>query len=185
MLSMEEMQALRTTERRHMIGVKNAFAAGLALPPNSATDTTPFLLACTDYLEFILGRFHAQGRANTGRLRPLVGDNQDELQILTDIETMLGKSEREISKLMAAASRFGQDPAAEQNAFVDAGRHYVDFYHSVFAQRKDPAQQIIAKHFSDEDYWRLTNDFTDQSIDTERRLYARVKESAPPGVELD
>lgn len=185
MITMEEMQTLRQTERRHMIGVKNAFAAGLDGAAQESKPLFPFYKACIDYLKFSLGRFHAQGRGNTDRLRPLVGDNPNDLKIVSDIQSMLDKSETEIAALSDAMDRFEEDQNSGQSAFQDAGARYISFYGSTFVRRKDPAQHIIARHFSDEEYWRLTNDFTKTSIETEQRLYDAVKTAAPTGISLD
>ena len=67
-----------------MIRVKNALAAGLGAAPPDAD----FLLACTDYLGYIIGRFTAQGRANVERLGPRVAAAGDEegARIVADIE---------------------------------------------------------------------------------------------------
>jgi len=185
MISMQEMQALRQIERRHMIGVKNAFAAGLDLSSKGKTPTFAFYKACIDYLTFILGRFNAQGRGNTDRLRPLVSDSPDDLKIVDDIDAMLDKSEKEIVLLSNAMDTYARHQESGQGAFEEAGRHYIAFYGSTFVRRKDPAQHIIARHFSDEEYWRLTNDFTPESITTEQRLFAAVAQTAPKGVSAE
>ncbi len=168
-----------------MIAVKNAFAAGLEQAGKGQEPPFAFYAACVDYLVFSLGRFHAQGRANTRRLRPLVGDAAEDLAVLEDVEAMLAQSEDQIARLQAAMARYARDPEKGRQAFEEAGRAYIAFYGTHFARRKDPAQQIIAKHFTDEEYWRLTNDFTPQSIATEKRLYAAVKAAAPRGISLD
>ncbi len=168
-----------------MIGVKNAFAAGLEAPVPQGASLFPFYKACIDYLKFSLERFHGQGRANTVRLKPLVIDAPDDLKIVSDIEAMLGKSEKEIAALSAAMDLFEDNQDAGLSAFEEAGNRYIAFYGSTFVRRKDPAQHIIARHFSDEEYWRLTNDFTPTSIETEQRLYEAVEKAAPAGVSLD
>ena len=98
---------------------------------------------------------------------------------------MLDKSEQEIALLSDAMDRFEQEQLNRHSAFQDASARYITFYASTFVKQKDPAQHIIAKHFSDEEYWRLTDDFTPTSIATEKRLYDAVKELAPAGVSLE
>ena len=93
----------RHTERRHMIRVKNALAAGLALTPAPVE----FLLACTDYLGYIVGRFTAQGRANVDRLAPRMAAAGDEegARVVADIERTLGETEAAVADLLAGAGR--------------------------------------------------------------------------------
>jgi len=168
-----------------MIGVKNAFATGLDLSSHGKTPPFAFYKACIDYLKFSLGRFHTQGRGNTGRLRPLVSDIPGDLKIVNDIDAMLDKSEKEITILSSAMERYARAQDTGQSAFEEAGRRYIAFYGSTFVRRKDPAQHIIARHFDDEEYWRLTDDFTKTSIATEQRLFNAVMSAAPEGVSAE
>lgn len=172
----------RHTERRHMIRVKNALAAGLELTPARAD----FLLACTDYLGYIVGRFTAQGRANVERLGPRVAAAGDEggARIVADIARTLGETESALAGLLAGAEACRDQPEDGLPQLLAAGRRFVAFYDAVLASRKDPAQQIIDRHFSSAEYWALTNDVTSESVATEEALFQRVARLAPTGIQL-
>jgi len=170
----------RHTERRHMIRVKNALAAGLVIAPQSAD----FLLACTDYLGSIIGRFTAQGRANLERLGPRVtaaGDGEG-ARVVADIARTLGETESALAGLLAGADACRDQPEDGLPQLLAAGHRFVAFYDAVLASRKDPAQQIIDRHFSSAEYWALTNDVTPLSVQTEKTLFDRVARLAPAGL---
>jgi hypothetical protein len=172
----------RHTERRHMIGVKNALAVGLEATPPEAD----FLLACADYLGYIVGRFTAQGRANLQRLGPRVaaaGDGEG-ARVVADIASTLGATESALAGLLAGAEACRDRPEDGLPQLHAAARRFVAFYDAVLAARKDPAQHLIDRHFSSAVYWALTNDVTGESVATEAALFQRVARLAPPGVQL-
>jgi len=164
-----------------MIRVKNALAAGLA-----AAADAEFILACTDYLGYIVGRFTAQGRANVARLGPRVAAAGDEEggRVVADIARTLGETEAALRDLLdgATACRQGRDDGLP--ALLASARRFVAFYDAVLASRKDPAQQIIDRYFSSAEYWALTNDVTRESVQEEDLLFRRVAGCAPAGVDL-
>ena len=163
-----------------MIRVKNALAADLALTPPD----TDFLLACTDYLGYIIGRFTAQGRANVERLGPRVAAAGDEegARVVADIARTLGETESALAGLLAGADACRDQPEAGLPVLMAAGRRFVTFYDAVLASRKDPAQQIIDRHFSSAEYWALTNDVTGESAATGAALFEFVARLAPAGI---
>jgi hypothetical protein len=178
----DEIRHHRHTERRHMIRVKNALAAGL----NREQPNADFLLACTDYLGYIIGRFTAQGRANLERLGPRVAAAGDEegARVVADIARTLGETEAALKDLLGGAEAFRKGAADDLPELLAAGRRFVAFYDAVLASRKDPAQKIIDKYFSSVEYWALTNDVTSESIAVEGQLFQRVARRAPAGVEV-
>lgn len=163
-----------------MIRVKQALAAGLDLAPANPE----FLLACTDYLGYIIGRFTAQGRANLERLGPRVAAARDEegARVVADIARTLGETGSALAGLLAGAEAYRDQPEDGLPELLAAGRRFVAFYDAVLASRKDPAQQIIDRYFSSAEYWALTNDVTADSIQTEMALFSSVTRQAPAGV---
>lgn len=163
-----------------MIRVKNALAAGLALTPPDAD----FLLACADYLGWIVGRFTAQGRANLERLGPRVAAAGDEegARVIADIALTLGQTEGALAGLLAGAEACRNGPEDGLPELLAAGHRFVAFYDAVLASRKDPAQQVIDRHFSSAEYWALTNDVTSESVATEGALFERVARLAPADI---
>ncbi|MDP2326024.1 MAG: hypothetical protein Q8N51_18635 [Gammaproteobacteria bacterium] len=172
----------RRTERRHMIAVKDALAAGLGSSPANPE----FVLACVDYLGYIVGRFNAQGNANLKCLLPRVvaKHNDDDRRIVADIAATIHATEAELGLLLAAATKFRQDRESSVSDLLQAGHGFVSFYNSILASRKNPAQDIISRYFDDAEYWALTNDVTPASIEAESSLFLRVTGLAPPGVEF-
>lgn len=165
----------RNTERRHMIAVKDALAAGLQASRGSPEP----ILACVDYLGYVMGRFNEQGRANLERLRPRVaaaGNREDE-RIMADIAATIGRTEAELGQLLAAAAAFRDGPEDGLTALSQAADAFIVFYNSILALRKNPAQEIIGRYFDDAEYWALTDDVTPVSIETEKNLFARVVQS--------
>ncbi len=165
-----------------MIRVKKALAAGLALPSPEAD----FLLACTDYLGYIIGRFTAQGRGNVERLGPRVAAAGDEegARVVADIAQTLGETEVALADLLAGAEACRAQPEDGLPQLLAAGHRFVAFYEAVLASRKDPAQQVIDRHFSSAEYWALTNDVTAESVQAEKALFGRVARLAPAGVDV-
>jgi hypothetical protein len=176
----DDIRDHRHTERRHMIRVKNALAAGLVLGPAKPD----FLLACADYLGYIIGRFTAQGRANVERLGPRVAaaGAEEGARVVADIARTLGETESALAGLLAGADACRDQPEDGLPQLVAAGHRFVAFYDAVLASRKDPAQQIIDRHFSSAEYWELTNDVTGESVATETALFQRVAQLAPAGI---
>ena len=178
----DDIREHRHTERRHMIRVKSALAAGL----EAAAPDADFLLACADYLGYIIGRFTAQGRANVERLGPRIAEAGDEEggRIVADIARTLGETESALAGLLAGADACRDQPEQGLPQLQAAGRRFIAFYDAVLASRKDPAQQIIDKYFSSAEYWALTNDATPESVATEAALFQRVSRLAPPGLQV-
>jgi hypothetical protein len=169
----------RRTERRHMIAVKDALAAGLHASPANPES----LLACVDYLGYIIGRFNAQGRANIARLLPRVATarNDEDRRIVADIAATISTTETELGLLLAAAAAFRREPERRMPDLLKAGHRFVVYYNTVLATRKNPAQEIIGRYFDDAEYWALTDDVTPASIEAERSLVLRVTVQPPPG----
>ena len=168
-----------------MIIAKEALSAGLNLIDRDPS-SQKFLAASVSYLEYIIGRFIAQGRNNLVHLgQRILADNEDDQRIRRDIERTLEDTETRLDALVVSAARYctGSVPGTKQ--FVQAANEFINFYNNVLAQRKNPAQEIIQKYFSDNEYWQMTDDVTEESIATEQRLFDAVREDAPDGVDFD
>ena len=173
MLSKDDIQRFRTIERRHMIRVKGALAAALARPVADPA----VLRGCVDYLEFIVGRFVAQGRGNVQRLRAAIPPSDTaSCGVVKDIEQTLATTRAQLEQLVAAR---------DTDHLADACHTFVEFYDGTLARRKNPAQDIVDRYIDAETYWRETNDVTDESIATERTLFQHLAELAPELVQPD
>lgn len=163
-----------------MIRVKEALQAALDGP----ADHHALALACVRHLAFIVGRFMAQGQLNIRHLEPRIAAARDRQgrQVIDDIARTLAACGAEFGRLQEAAERCGGPDARVTATFATAARRFVAFYDSTLAGRKDPAQQIIRQYFSDEEYWALTDDITDDVIRNEQQLFARVVELAPSAI---
>ena len=183
MNTQEEIQHYRNTERRHMISAKNALQSGVDTLAGGHNDTD-FVLACVDYLDYIIGRFVEQGRGNTARLRQIVpADDAEDQQTLTDIESTLARTRTELDALIAARDEFRSNDS-DIESLTGACQNFLSFYNGTLAQRKDPAQTIVQKHIDPETYWQQTNDVTSESIETEQSLFARLTQLAPDGISV-
>lgn len=163
-----------------MIRAKNALAAGLDLvPPDPA-----FLLACADYLGWVVGRFIAQGRANVERLQPRVMAARDEegRRTIADIAATLDRTEAALGDLVAGAEAWRSGATNGLASLLASGRRFAAFYNAVLASRKDPAQQVIDRHFGQAEYWELTDDVTPGSVADEADLFARLVRLAPASI---
>jgi hypothetical protein len=157
-----------------MIAVKDSLAAGLKAAPVNPEH----VLACVDYLGYVIGRFNVQGRANVERLLPRIAAarNDDDARIVADISATIAKTEAELGRLLAAAAAFRND---RENGLADllwAGKVFVAFYDAVLSARKNAAQDIIGRYFDDAEYWALTDDVTPASIQTESTLFLRTEQ---------
>jgi len=183
MTDQDDIRRFRTLERRHMIRVKDALASGLARLAADGSGDNRFVVACVEYLEFIVGRFVSQGRGTIDRLRAAIPVTDAEgLAVLGDIERTLAATRQQLGRLAAARASAGPD---DGHALVDAARGFLAFYGGTLAQRKDPAQAIVDRYIDAEDYWRETNDVTADTFDTERKLFHRLTELAPDIVQPD
>lgn len=184
MKSVQEIQYHRNTERRHMIAAKNALLAGVADLADHNGNNADFVLACVDYLDYIIGRFVEQGRGNTALLRAVVPeDDAQDQRTLADIEGTLTRTADQLAALKSATARYREDPA-DIESFAGACGAFLDFYDGVLARRKDPAQSIIQKHIDKDTYWERTDDVTTDSINTEKAMFAQIRELAPDGLQL-
>lgn len=185
MNAQEEIQHYRNTERRHMIAAKDALQHGASRLTNGSSSDADFVLACVNYLEFIIGRFVQQGVANTARLREVVPDDDAEDQrILSDVEDTLDQTHMQIGLLVSASRQFRSADIGIDRLKNDCEK-FLDYYNSVLAQRKNPAQEIIQKHIDADTYWQQTNDVTADSIETEQALFEKIRELAPDGLQID
>lgn len=185
MISREDIQHYRNTERRHMIAAKNALQNGLEQLDDGGSVDVDFVLACVQYLDYIIGRFVEQGRGNTSRLREFVpADDAADQRILGDIESTLALTTDQLAALRLATARF-REGLAEIEKFRGACDEFLNFYNSVLAQRKDPAKSIIQKYIDPDTYWARTNDVTPESIKTEQALFVTIRKRAPDGFQID
>lgn len=181
----EEIEHYRTLERRHMIRAKDALAARLERLRAGESGDMEFVLACVAYLEFIVGRFVAQGRGNVVRLRAVIPDTDAAgRRTVDDIERTLGATRDQLDRLVAARDAAARG-VTELDGFVAACREFVDFYDGTLARRKNPAQDIVDKYIDADTYWRQTDDVTPESIQTERALFHRLTALAPDLVQPD
>ena len=183
MTDQTRLQQYRNIERRHMIRAKDALSRGIGLIARGEHCDTAFVVACIDYLEYIISRFLEQGRASTQPLRQAVpGSEAEDHKLIDDIESTLAKTGTTLGTLIAARN---QTLAGSENIelLTNACEHFLGFYNRELSRRKDPAQAIIQKHFSTETYWQQTDDVSAQSIATERKLYQQLFDLAPPGAQ--
>jgi hypothetical protein len=174
------------TERSHMAAVRGACAAALGRPPGDPPDIE-FLLACAEYLVFIVGRFNAQDQAHCNLLRPrLPADAARDRATLDDLGLTLGAS-REALAALAAALRIRRDlqsaTAADDAAFVAALRGYLAFYSNVLASRRHALRHLFEAHYDVAD-WRAASAVDADAILEERTRFARVAGLLPDGVAL-
>jgi hypothetical protein len=175
----EEIQHYRNTERRHMIAAKDALQQGAPRLAGGNAHDVDFVLACVNYLDYIMSRFVQQGHANTARLRELVpADDADDQRILADIESTLDQTGKRLEVLRSASGQF-QSGGTVPEEFQGACGEFLDFYNRVLARRKDPAQAIIQKHIDSDNYWQQTNDVSVESIETEQKLFKKIKQLSP------
>lgn len=168
-----------------MIAAKNALQNGVTRIEAGEQRGVDFVLACVDYLDFIISRFVEQGRGNAARLREVVPeDDAEDRRTLADIENTLARTGDELAALNTAARRFRAD-GSDFKGLTDACDKFLGFYNSVLARRKDPAQAIIQKHIDADRYWQQTNDVTADSIETEQALFAKIRQLAPDGLRID
>ena len=184
MNTQEEIQYYRNTERRHMIEVKDALGHGVPRLAEGDTQDLEFVLACVEYLGYILNRFVRQGHANMARLREVVPDDDaDDQRILADIEDTLDDTYKQIESLISVTGEF-QSGDIDLDKFKDACEHFLNYYNTVLAQRKNPAQEIIQKHIDENTYWQNTNDVTDEGIETEQAMFGKIKRLTPTGLQF-
>lgn len=168
-----------------MIAAKNALGDGLDLDATRGDDLQDFYRACVDYLAMSLDRFHAQGLKNFDHLRPLVPESDAESrEALADLEATIAASRHEIGRLTRAMDVFLAEGPSGRETFERAARGFVAFYDSTLAKQKNPAQAIIERYVPRDQYWRLTDDFTREVIETEARLFRRIEQTAPDGVSV-
>ena len=181
----EEIQHYRNTERRHMITAKDALRHGVSSLVDGNSNDVEFVLACLHYLDYIMSRFVQQGRENTGRLREIVPeDDEEDQRTLADIENTLARTGEQLDQLKSARKQFQSDEI-DIGAFGSICEEFLNFYNDVLARRKDPAQSIIQKHIDADTYWQQTDDVTAESIETEQQLFGKIKQLAPDELQFE
>lgn len=111
-------------------------------------------------------------RANILRLQRVVrSDDLQSQRTIDDISGTLERTRQELNRLVEARGHY-REKAAKSLELFNACSRFIEFYDKVLASRKDPAQAIIEKYFDPDEYWRQTDDVTEQSIEKERELFA-------------
>lgn len=182
---MNELEFIRqqvSTERSHMAAVRSACAAALAQQADAGRDAD-FLLACVDYLVFIVGRFNSQDQAHCDRLRARVpAADVRSHAVIDDLAQTLAASRKAIEAL-AVAGRARASGSGDELALVAALRSYLSFYASVLASRRHVIQHLFEVHYGIAD-WRATSAVDADAILEERARYGRVAERLPDGIVL-
>jgi hypothetical protein len=170
-------------ERRRQIQVRKAFDAGLALGDSTAPTLTPFYLSCADYIIASMDRLHAQDQLIHDLLAARIpADEADAHERLATLNERQRQSRKLVASFQSAAEGLRRKGNAGTGAFLDAARQFSAEFKSLLAPRRNPFFRHTDALFGDDDWARIAG-VTDQSLETEERLFSAVQRTAPTGID--
>ncbi len=168
------------TERMRMAQVRKAFGQALEAGDDQGSDLKPFYIACTRYLEMALNRLHAQDQRIIDKLSARVAaDDHDAHQLLSGFDQSLRSSRAALSELLQALTRYEGDAASSQRDYEHAALRFMDVFLNILAARRHSSQHLEEEHFDLAD-WKEVAGVTQTSLATERELFQRACQTAPP-----
>lgn len=182
---MDETLQQVSIERAHMAATHQALDRVLQRAKKDGRPFPDFYRSCAEYLEFIMGRFHAQDQGHLDDVKPLVPKEEVESwKLLNEVEAAFKKGKGEVAKLIAAMQRFqdqGPDGCAE---FEEVARAYADFFKQQTAKLKHSIRYLMAEHLTPEQF-RANSNVTEESIRKEKELFAKLESSMPEGMKVE
>lgn len=182
---MDETLQQVSIERAHMSATHQALYRVLQRAKEEGHPFPDFYRSCVSYLEFIMGRFHAQDIAHLDYVKPLVPKEEvDSWKLMNEVGDAFIKGKGQVAKLVAAMQRFqeqGPDGCAE---FEEVARVYADFFKQQTAKLKHSIRYLMAEHLPPEQF-RANSNVTEESIRQEKELFAKVEESMPEGMKVE
>ncbi|MDH3509254.1 MAG: hypothetical protein OER85_00195 [Gammaproteobacteria bacterium] len=180
---MSNTRAAIGLERRRQIQIRKAFEAGLALQDADRADLTEFYLACGAYIVFSMDRLHYQDQVIHDLLAERIpaddAEAHDRLAVLNERQD---KSREMVETFRQAIEVLNQTGLDGRAVFESAAHTFTAAFTSLMAPRKNPFQAHTDNLFADED-WELVAGVTDESTETENKLYKAVQASAPAGID--
>lgn len=177
-------RAFLGVERRRQMQVRGALNAALAKPDLNDTTLAPFLLACAEYLIVSLQRLDFQDMAISDRLIGRVPKDNREVH-----DGLAALSDRQ-AKARAATDGFAKEVQAFKSGkstapqFVGSVRAFAALIQVMMQPRRNPYEKYTNELFTDAD-WVAIGNVTPQVIAAETHMFARVRETAPPGIDPD
>lgn len=175
---MNEIQIIRdqlTRERQHSGAVANACAEALVHAEASAvTHDSPlwkFRQACVDYLVRVLAWFEERDQRLTDLAHGRSGREDPRRGALEEALARPGRSREALERLAGACAHASGWP------------EFAQFFNGMWSTRREALDALLAADARVAD-WRAVGGIDAESIFEERQIYARVKESLPPGVTL-
>lgn len=181
---METARAEIARERRRMVQVRQAFAAGLD-GRIAGHDRSPagFYLACADYLGFSMGRLFTQDQFIHDLLAERIpaGDVEAHRQLAV-LNEQQRQGREQLSALGRAADFLRQAGGGALPAFESAAREFTASFNSSMPAKRNPFFRYTDELFTDADWVRIAGT-TPASVAEEERLFAAVRDLAPAGVD--
>jgi hypothetical protein len=165
-------------ERRRQMQVRAALMAGL-----KSNATAIFLHACAEYLVDSLTRLDAQDMGISDRLKARVPRSEIEVHAgLAALDERQARARAATADFSRAVAAYRGGGAAE--TFHASVRGFANLIQSMMAPRRNPYERFTDALFTADD-WAAIADATPHAVAEEARLFARVKELAPPGADPD
>ncbi len=182
---MDETLQQVSLERAHMSATHQTLDRVLQRAKKEGRPFPDFYGACVDYLEFIMGRFHAQDQGHLDDVKPLVPKEEVESwKLLNEVEEAFSKGRVEVDKLVTAMQRF-RDRGSDGNAeFEEVARAYADHFIKRTSKLKHSIRYLMAEHLTPEQF-RVNSNVTEDSISKEQELFAKLESSMPEGMTVE
>jgi hypothetical protein len=166
--------------------VRKAFAAGLdEAAAWNGREPACFHLACADYLLFSMDRLHDQDQLIHDLLRERISTDESEAhERLGVLNERQNRSRALLSAFRAAVAALRTSGGKAVPAFVAQAREFMSAFGTLLQPRKNPFFRHTDRLFGDADWARIAG-VTPQSVAEENRLFARVQQTAPAGVDPD
>lgn len=169
-----------SNERTHLSQVRRAFSDALEIDRKDPS-LVNFLVACCNYLIFSLRRLIEQDLVLHERLHPHVdSDNSEYLDKLEKLELGLVSMESFILKLEKSKERLVKNGLYGLEDFKKNANDFLEAFLSMLASNRHSTYSLEKKVFTNDD-WEAIACISDESMESEKKLYDDVTMSPPEG----
>lgn len=170
-------------ERRRMMQVRRAFAAGLESSGLPAPGRAAFYLACADYLHWSMARLHRQDQRIHDLVRERIAADDDAgRERLAALDRQQERSRALADDLHRAAQLLRNAGETGVPAFEAAARDYAAAFAKLVVPGRNPLFEYTDRLLTDAD-WQEIAGVTPQIIAEEESLFGSVQAAAPPGMD--
>ncbi len=169
-------------ERRRLRSVRLRMVAAVEKQAGGDAAFVPFYVAAADYIDVTMQRVHEQDVKMGEMIVEKVGEPDDQVrQALKELDERLDTAKQQLEPFLAARDTLREQGGEALQNFESAAKTYSDFIVANMGHHGS-TNDLSVKLFSPAD-WEYMAGITDEQSAYDERLYGRVVETTPKGVE--